>query len=298
MSFLTKVSFLTKTSFLTKMSFLTTKRLPAMKLSAMRLSAAKLSATKPSGLAALFGLAAALAAWSAAPAGAAEITIFLNQATALTVRMMAAGFEQASGHKVNVSSLAGQELRDRIANGPGDLASLSPAELDNYMKDGKVVAGSAVEYGRVGNGVAVKTGAAKPDISTPEAFKRAMLEASSIGHTMAGTGPFNTKLFQKLGIYDQVKDKIKIIPGGTLVAAAVARGDIEIGIQQTNVIQPYAGTEYLGPLPDELMEYGRAGVGLLAVSREREAATAFIKFMTDPANTALLRKGFMEPPER
>jgi molybdate transport system substrate-binding protein len=259
----------------------------------MRLLTMRLSAP-----AAMFSLAAALASWSAGSACAAEITIFLNQATALTVRTMAAGFEKASGHKVNVSSLAGQALRDSIANGPGDLASLSPVELDNYMKEGKVVAGTAVEYGRVGNGVAVRSGAPKPDISTPEAFKRAMLEAVSIGHTMAGTGPFNTRLFQTLGIYDQIKDKIKIIPGGTLVAAAVARGDIEIGIQQTNVIQPYPGTEYLGPLPAELMEYGHAGVGLLAVSREREAATAFIKFMTDPANTALLRNGFMEPPER
>jgi molybdate transport system substrate-binding protein len=264
----------------------------------MRLLTVRLVAMRLSAPAAMFSLAAALASWSAGSARAAEITIFLNQATALTVRTMAAGFEQASGHKVNVSSLAGQELRDRIANGPGDLASLSPAELDNYMKDGKVVAGSAVEYGRVGNGAAVKTGATKYDISTPEAFKRAMLEATSIGHTMAGTGPFNTKVFQKLGIYDQIKDKIKIIPGGTLVAAAVARGEIEIGIQQTNVIQPYPGTEYLGPLPSELMEYGRAGVGLLTVSREQEAAKAFIRFMTDPANAALLRKGFMEPPER
>jgi molybdate transport system substrate-binding protein len=263
----------------------------------MRILTVRLLTVRLSAPAAMFSLAAALAGWSGGAARAAEITILLNQATALTVRTMAAGFEQASGHKVNVSSLAGQELRDRIANGPGDLASLNPPDLENLVKEGKVVAGTVVEYGRVGNGVAVKTGAAKYDISTPEAFKRAMLEASSIGHTMAGTGPFNTKVFQRLGIYDQIKDKIKIIPGGTLVAVAVARGEIEIGIQQTNVIQPYPGTEYLGPLPSELMEYGLAGVGLLTVSREREAATAFIKFMTDPANTALLRKGFMEPPE-
>ena len=125
-----------------------------------------------------------------------------------------------------------------------------------------------------------------------------MLEASSIGHTMAGTGPFNTHLFQRLGIYDQIKDKIKIVPPGTLVAAAVARGDVEIGIQQVNVIQPYPGIEYLGPLPPELIEYGHASVGLLAVSRQQEVANAFIKFMTDPANAVLLRKGSMEPPAR
>jgi hypothetical protein len=78
----------------------------------------------------------------------------------------------------------------------------------------------------------------------------------------------------------------------------VAAGDIEIGIQQTNVIQPVAGSEYLGPLPSELMEYGRVGVGLLTVSRQPAIARAFIRFMSDPANTWMLRKGAMEPPLR
>jgi molybdate transport system substrate-binding protein len=233
-----------------------------------------------------------------APVRAAEITIFLNQATASGVRELAAGFEKTTGHKVNVSFQAGPALNQKIVSGaPGDLVSLGLEQFDDYISGGKVVAGSVVEYARVGNGVAVKAGAPKPDISTPEAFKRAMLDAKSIGHTNAGTGPFNTRLFRRLGIYDQIKDKIKIIQG-RLVAAAVAAGDVEIGIQQTNVIQPVAGTEYLGPLPAELMEYGRVGVGLLAVSQQREVATAFITFMADPANAALIRKGDMEPPER
>src|SRR5207302_4150720 len=111
----------------------------------------------------------------------------------------------------------------------------------------------------------------KRDISTPEAFKQAMLNSRSIGHTNAGTGPFNTRLFQKLGIYDFVKGKVKIIEGRP-VAAAVAAGDVEIGIQQTNVIQPFPGTIYLGPLPPELMEYGRFGAGVLTVSKEPEVA--------------------------
>ena len=229
-------------------------------------------------------------------ARAAEITVYLNQATASGVRELAAGFEKASGHKVNVSFQGGPNLNQKIVSGaPGDLTSLNLGQFDGYIKQGKVVAGSVVEYARVGNGVAVKAGAPKPDISTPEAFKQAMLNAKSIGHTNAGTGPFNTRLFQKLGIYDQIKNKITIIEG-RLVAAAVAAGDIEIGIQQTNVIQPYAGTEYLGPLPPELMEYGRIGVGLLTVSKNPEVAKAFIKFMADPANAALIRKSAMEPP--
>ncbi len=253
---------------------------------------------KLSANAVMLSLVVALATSSAGPVRAADITIFLNQATASGVRELAAGFEKATGHTVDVSFQGGPALNQKIVSGaPGDLASLGLDQFDDYIKQGKVVASSVVEYARVGNGVAVKAGAPKPDISTPEAFKRAMLDAKSIGHTNAGTGPFNTRLFQKLGIYDQIKDKIKIIQG-RLVAEAVAAGDVEIGIQQTNVIQPVAGTEYLGPLPLELMEYGRVGVGLLAVSQRQEVANAFIRFMADPANVALLRKGDMEPPVR
>jgi molybdate transport system substrate-binding protein len=236
---------------------------------------------------------------AAVPAGAAELTIFLNQATESGVRELAVAFEKATGNKVDVSFQGGGALNQKINSGPGDLASLGLGQFDEFVKSGKIVADSVVPYARVGNGVAVKTGTAKPDISTPEAFKTAMLNAKSIGHSNAGTGPFNTRLFQKLGIYDQIKDRIKIVQGrpgvAQSVAAALADGEIEIGIQQTNVIQPYPGTDYLGPLPDALMEYAPMGVGLLTASTHPDEARAFIKFMADPANAAILRKGSMYP---
>ena len=244
------------------------------------------------------GLLAALGMWSEAPAQAVELTIYLNQATESGVRELATAFEKASGHKVDVSFQGGPALNQKINSGAGDLTSLGGiGQFDDFVKSGKVVAGSVVEYARVGNGVAVKTGAPKPDISTPEAFKQAMLNAKSIGHTNAGTGPFNTRLFQKLGIYDQIKDKIKIIQGKP-VAVAVADGEVEIGLQQTNVIQPVAGSDYVGPLPPDLIEYGRFGVGVRNVSKQPELAQALIKFMADPANAALVRKSGMEPPAR
>ena len=232
------------------------------------------------------------------PAMAAEITILANQGAVSAVRDLAVGFEKASGHKVIVSFQQGPAMNQKIDSGaPADLVSLVLDQFDDVVKRGKVVPGSVVEFARAGNGVAVKAGAPKPDISTPEAFKRAMLDAKSIGHSNNGTGPFNTALFKRLGIFEQVKDKIKIIEGRP-VAVAVAAGDVELGIQQTNVIQPVAGTDYVGPLPPELMEYGRFGVGLLTVSKDPETAKAFIKFMADPANAALVRKSAMEPPAR
>jgi len=237
----------------------------------------------------------ALALWSNGPAHAAQITILVNQGALSGVRDLAAGFEKASGHKVVIDFVGLPEQAEKInTDAPGDVVVNFMPAFEDLIKRNKVV-GSVVEFARAGNGVAVKAGAPKPDISTPEAFKRAMLDAKSIGHTRVGTGPFNTTMFKKLGIYDQIKDKIKIIEG-KLVAEAVADGDVEIGIQQTNVIQPVAGSVYLGPLPPALMEYGAVGIGLLTASKQPEVATAFIKFMADPANAGLLKKGDMEPP--
>jgi molybdate transport system substrate-binding protein len=242
-----------------------------------------------------FGVFAAAAIIGGAVAQAAEITVLLNQATESGVRELAAAFEKATGNKVIVSFQGGPALNQKVNAGEGDLVSSGVAQISDWAKSGKIVASSVAEYARVGNGVAVKEGTPKPDITTPEAFKQAMLNAKSIGHTNAGTGPFNTRLFQKLGIYDQIKGKIKIVEG-KLVAAAVADGDVEIGIQQTNVIQPYPGTIYLGPLPAELMEYGKVAIGVLTGSKQPEVAAAFAKFAADPANAALLRKAAMEPP--
>jgi molybdate transport system substrate-binding protein len=233
----------------------------------------------------------------AGPALAAEITVMTSQGCLSGVRDLAAGFEKATGNKVNVSFEAGNALNEKIdANAPADLVANTLDQFDPLVMRGKVVSGSFVEFARAGNGVAAKAGSIKRDVSTPEAFKMAMLNSATIGHSNAGTGPFNTKLFQKLGIYDMVKGKVKIITGRT-VAMAVAAGDVEIGIQQTNVIQPVAGTQYLGPLPKELMEYGRFGVGLLTVSKEQETAKAFIKFMAAPENADLVRKSAMETPQ-
>jgi molybdate transport system substrate-binding protein len=229
---------------------------------------------------------------------AAEITILANQGAVSAVRDLAAAYGSTTGNKVTVSFEAGNAMNEKInSDAPADLVSMVLDQFDDLIKRGKVVPGSVVEFARAGNGVAVKAGAPKLDISTPEAFKQAMLNAKSIGYTNAGTGPFNTKLFQQLGIYDQLKDRIKLIEGRP-VAAAVAAGDIEVGIQQTNVIQPFPGTDYAGPIPAELIEYGHFGVGVLTVSKDPDGARALIKFMTAPENASLIRKSAMEPPAR
>jgi molybdate transport system substrate-binding protein len=248
-------------------------------------------------LTATIALVAALTASTGAAARATDITILVNQGAVSGVRDLAAGYEKATGNKVIVDFAAGGQQDEKIkTDAPGDLVVNFMQSFDALTKDGKVI-GPVVEFARAGNGVAVKAGAPAPDISTAEGFKRVMLNAKSIGHSNAGTGPYNTRLFQKLGIYDQIKDKIKIITGKT-VAVAVAEGEVEIGIQQTNVIQPVAGTTYLGPLPPDLIEYGHFGVAVRNVAKNEAAARDLIKFMTSPEAAGLLRKNAMEPPAR
>jgi molybdate transport system substrate-binding protein len=244
-------------------------------------------------------LVAAMTLLAQAEVRAAEVIIYANQGAASGITDLSAAFEKATGNKVVVVRAAGAAFMQKInADEPGDVVTaFLPGGMEDLIKRGKAVAGTAVEFGRAGNGVAVKEGARKWDISTSEGFKRAMLEANSIMHSGAGTGPFNTPMFQKMGIYDQIKPKIKISEG-RLVADYVAKGEVEVGIQQTNVIQPYAGTVYLGPLPPDLIEYGRFGAAVMTVSKNREGAQALIKYMADPANEALIRKSAMVPPAR
>src|SRR5262249_13404883 len=248
-------------------------------------------------LVAMSTFVAALTVWTPMPAQTAEITILVNQGALSGVRDIAAGYEKATGHKVVIDFVGVAQQEQKIkTDAPGDLVVNFMPAFDEIIKDKKVI-GPVTEFARAGNGVAVKAGAPKPDISTVEGFKQAMLNAKSIGHSNGGTGPFNTRLFQKLGIYDQIKDKIKIITRKT-VAVAVAEGEVEIGIQQTNVIQPVAGTTYLGPLPPELIEYGRFGVAVRNVTKNEAVARDLIKFMTSAEGAALVRKSAMEPPAR
>jgi molybdate transport system substrate-binding protein len=245
---------------------------------------------------ALLSVVAVMAILGLADVRAAEIILLANQGALSAARDLAPAFEKATGHKVVVAFKQGKAMNHAIdTNEPGDVVSSFFGAYDDLLKRGKVVAGTWAEYARAGNGVAVKAGARKWDISTAEGFKRAMLEANSIGHSGQGTGPFNTKLFQRLGIYDQIKGKIKIAEGRP-VASFVAAGEVEIGIQQTNVIQPFPGTEYLGPLPRDLIEYGRFGLGVLTVSKNQDVAKAFIKFATSPEAAPLIRKSAMETP--
>jgi molybdate transport system substrate-binding protein len=232
------------------------------------------------------------------PGRAAEIVVLTNMGVVSAVRDLAPAFERASGHKVIISFELGNAMMQKInSNAPGDVVTQTPDVIDDLIKQGKVV-GERVDFARAGIGVAVKAGAPKPDIGSADAFKRSMLAAKSIAYSRAGaSGVYVAKLMQRLGIADELKDKIKLVDG-VPVAELVAKGEIEIGMQQINVILPVAGIDYVGPLPSELQGYVVFAAGILAVSKAPDAARAMATFMAAPEAAALIRKSGMEPATR
>ena len=226
---------------------------------------------------------------------AAEITILGGMGVISGVRDLAAGFQSATGHKVNAVFDA-QALAKVNAGAPADIAALNPPVIDGLIKSGKMV-GTRVDFARAGIGVAVKAGAPKLDLSTVEKFKTAMRNAKSIGYSTAGSGLMVAEIIKNLGLTEELKARTKFLDGFP-AAEAVARGEVEIALQQINVILPVAGADLGGVLPAELQMYNDFAVGVLAVSKEKDVATAMVKFMGDPANAALVRKSGMEPPAR
>jgi molybdate transport system substrate-binding protein len=232
----------------------------------------------------------------ATAASGAELIVLTNQGASPGVFELAAGFSRASGHKVTVLEETGRALQDRIDKGPADLITLNPGGLVDLAKAGKVVADSVTPFVLAGLGVSVRAGAPKPDISTVEAYKATLLAAKSIGYSRGCSGQNIAEGIEKLGITDQVKGKIQLTGGGTgPVTFFLARGDFELGIQQTNVMVGAPGTDYVGPVPGFLNTPCPNSVGMLTVAKEQDAARAMIRFMISAEAAPLLRKAHEEP---
>ena len=208
---------------------------------------------------------------------------------------LAPAFTRLTGHKLIVIQESSTTLEQTLAsNAPADLIVMYGEPMDDIIRRGLVLAGSSAVFARAAVGLSVKSGAPWPDIGTPEAFKRAVLGGRSLCYSYGGSGGVAAQAMERLGIAEQMKPKTIRSQGGP-AAAYVARGEAEMAIQQVNVSKPVAGTDYVGDLPGELHEYIVFSIAVMAGSREPEAATALIRFVTSPQAEPLLRKGLMEP---
>jgi molybdate transport system substrate-binding protein len=210
------------------------------------------------------------------------------------------GFESASGHKLVIDNDTVGGLLKRIGAGEAfDMAIITPAAVDTLIKSGKVVDGSRFAVAKVGVGVAVKEGAAKPDLSSVEAFKRALLAAGTVAYidpvSGGSSGIYVADLLKKLGIAEEVKPKERLQAGG-YVAEKVARGEAEIAIHQISEILPVKGVTLAGPLPDEIQNYTVYAAGLSATARDAKAAQAWIDYLKGPATSAAIEARGMSKP--
>lgn len=232
-------------------------------------------------------------------ASAAEIKVLSTQATEQSYRELVPQFEKATGHKVTTLFTGTLDAEKRLAAGEQyDLLIMAQDAIDQHLKNGKLAQRSRVDLARSGVGVGVKTGAPKPDISSVDALKRTLASAKSIGYSSGPSGVYIVKMFERLGVTDQVKPKLKQTASGVFVGSVIASGEVEIGFQQVSELSQYEGVDYVGPLPAEVQNYTTFSSGILSNANEAEAARALVRYITSPQAGAVYRKRGMEPAGR
>jgi molybdate transport system substrate-binding protein len=245
------------------------------------------------------GFAAAL--YLSGAASAAEVRVMISGGLTAAYKVLVPEFERATGHTVLTAygpsmGTTPNAIPIRLERGePADVLIMVGYALTDLAKQGKVIAESRVDLVKSPIGIAVKSGAPKPDISSADALKRALLAAKSVAYSDSASGVYvSTEMFAKLGIADEMKDKARKIPA-TPVGEIVARGDAEIGFQQISELLPVAGVDIVGPLPPELQKITVFSAGIATVSKEPDAGKALIKFLASPAASAAIVKSGMEP---
>jgi molybdate transport system substrate-binding protein len=225
-------------------------------------------------------------------AAAADLKIFASRAVATVLEKIGPEFEKNTGNKLNVTVGLSSELVARInANEAFDVIAVPPPVLDNLIKSGKVIPDSKTLLLRSANGVLVRAGAPKPDVSTVEAFKRAVLEAKSVTYLPV---PGIPQLLERLGLKDSVAAKATI-PKSDTSAEMVAKGEVELAIVAITQGYTVPGVAIAGPLPSEIQFYTVFGGAVSANSQAPETARTLLNFLKSPTAIPVIKEQGMEP---
>jgi molybdate transport system substrate-binding protein len=209
---------------------------------------------------------------------------------------LVAEYEKAGKHRVATSFVGSIDIMKKMNAGEtADLVIVSSKSLEELIKLGKVAPGSRVDLAKSGVGVAVRKGAARPDISSTEALKRTLLAAKSIGYSSGPSGVYLIGLFQRMGIAGELKSKVTQTPPGVMVGGLIERGEVEIGFQQVSELMPFAGVDLFGTLPAEIQEITVFSGGVHVGAKRPAAAKDLLKYLTLPASAPIIRKKGMEP---
>jgi len=226
----------------------------------------------------------------------ADIAGISSMATREVLAELARAYGARSGLFVAFKAVGGVDALRRVQAGePVDVVVLARDAIEKLVAAGSVVADSVVDMARSGVVVAVRAGAARPDIGSEDAVRRAVLAARSIGTSTGPSGVALAKLFQRWGIAGEMRDRIVTPPPGIAVGGLVARGEVELGFQQLSEMARLGGIDILGPLPPEIQIVTTFSAAVAATARQQEMARALLAFMASPAAADAKRFYGMDP---
>lgn len=216
-------------------------------------------------------------------------------ATRLLLADLAEQWQQRSGVETRVESVGGVDAAKRVAAGEAfDVVVLASDALGKLQAAGHVQAGSVVDLVQSGVAVAVRAGAARPDIGSEAALRAAVLAASSIGYSTGPSGTALLQLFERWGVADAVRAKLRQAPAGVPVGSMVAQGDVALGFQQLSELMHLQGIDVIGGMPSDCAIVTTFSAGVCATSTQPDAAAALIAFMQSPQNAALKQRHGMD----
>src|SRR6266566_3746722 len=231
-----------------------------------------------------------------APARAAEITVVAGAGPLPDVMgTLLPMFEKATGNKVKISFKGAPAVTADLKSGAADLVITNSEVVDELATSGDVARDGKTLLMISKVGIAVKAGAKRPDVSTPEKLKAALLAAKTVGYSQGASGQHFLTVIQKLGIADAIKGKAVVVQNRP-VGAAIASGEAEIGVQQVAELRPVKGVDQFGELPPALQKQIPYSAGVAAKAKEAATARALVTFLrSEAARDVLKRKGMDLP---
>ena len=231
------------------------------------------------------------------PAQTTKLHVMVSDGMKTVVEVLTPQIEQSIGRKLAAQFNSSKNLRDKIQAGePFDAAILTSDVLDDLIKQGKIAADTRAEISRTGMGVGVRAGAPKPDIGTPEALKRTLLNAKSISFNPTGASAAHTyDMYARLGITEAVKPKLILDAEAGRPQMNVAAGRAELVISLIPEIKFFPGVDLVGPIPADFQSYINFAIGIATNAQDADTAKALVQFITGPAVAPVLKAKGMEP---
>lgn len=226
---------------------------------------------------------------------ATPLRVLSSMATRELLKELAARFQRATSNEVVTEAAGGVDVAKRVRAGEGaDVVVLAKDVIDKLIAEGKLLTGSRVDLVISGVAIAVRAGARRPDISSEDAVKRAVLAAKSVSYSTGPSGTHLEKTFERWGILADIRSRIQVPPPGVPVGSLVASGAVELGFQQLSELKNLAGIDVLGPLPPAIQTITTFSGGVSTNSSQPDIARALLVYMAAPSAAELKQQHGMD----